>query len=227
MNVRLTLPIVFAFAFPNFVLPVHAQLVPGTGQQIMEVFDDFEDPRIGRYTLNLPKSSSNIDKTERHPSGFSANRLYLESMYRGTPDYVRRIETPAGSDCPEAKAPWSMQTLQSGIPGQSVAHISARRPDRGGSTVKLGYMMPVGMVASLLRARVFVPPFDKWERRHGSHFGFRADCTTTITKTTSMGRIFKSVGSHKALEQYWPGFFIQLNSEESQTRDSPKTTHRF
>lgn len=214
MNVRLTLPIVFAFAFPNFVLPVQAQLVPGTGQQIMEVFDDFEDPDWN-FTLNLPKSSSNIDKTERHPSGFSANRLYLESMYRGTPDYVKRIDTPAGG-LPGSKGALAMQTMQSGVPGH-LSHTFQQDDLIAGVQQKLGYMMPVGWSPSYV-CRVYVPPFDKWERRHGSHFGFRADCTTTITKTTSIGKFFKSVGSHKALEQYWPGFFIQLNLKK-ETRE--------
>ena len=210
MNVRLTLPIVFAFAFPNFILPVQAQVVPGTGQQIMEVFDDFEDPNWN-FTLNLPKSSANIDKTERHPSGFSANRLYLESMYRGTPDFVRRIDTPP-KGLPGSKGALAMQTMQSGIPGQT-SHTFQQDDLIAGVQTKLGYMMPVGWTPSYV-CRVYVPPFDKWERRHGSHFGFRADCTTTITKKTSMGRIFKTFGTQKALEQYWPGFFIQLNLKE-------------
>jgi hypothetical protein len=67
MRIRLILPIVFALAFPHLVMPVDAQVVPGTGQQIVEVFDDFEDPNWS-YTLNLPKASANIDKIERQPS---------------------------------------------------------------------------------------------------------------------------------------------------------------
>jgi hypothetical protein len=210
MKLRLALPIIFVFAFPNLVLPVHAQVVPGTGQQIKEVFDDFEDPDWN-FTLNLPKSSSNIDKTERHPSGFSANRLYLESLYRGTPDYVKRCETPPGG-IPGSKGSLAMQTLNSGIPGRT-SHTFQQDDLIAGVQQKLGYMIPVSWTPSYT-CRVYVPPFDKWERRHGSHFGFRADCTTTITKTSSIGRIFKSVGTHRALEQYWPGFFIQLNLKE-------------
>ena len=191
-------------------MPAQAQVVPGTGQQIVEVFDDFEDPTWA-FTLNLPKASANIDKTERHPSGFSNNRLYLESLYRGTPDFVHRIETPPGG-LPGSTGALAMQTLNSGIPGQRSYEF--QQDDLiAGVQQKLGYMLPVSWTPSYV-TRVYVPPFDKWERRHGSHFGFRADCTTTIEKPTSMGRFFKSMKSAKKLEQYWPGFFIQLNLKE-------------
>ena len=59
-----------------------------------------------------------------------------------------------------------------------------------------------------------MPPFDQWEQRHGSHFGFRADCTTTINKPSKTGRFFKTSKTTKALEQYWPGFFVQLNLKQ-------------
>jgi hypothetical protein len=210
MKLRLTLPIVFAFAFPHLIMPAQAQVVPGTGQQIIEVFDDFEDPTWS-FTLNLPKASSNIDKTERHPSGFSANRLYLESLYRGTPDFVQRIETPPGG-IPGSKGALAMQTLNSGIPGK---HSYTFQQDDliAGVQQKLGYMMPVSWTPSYT-CRVYIPPFDKWERRHGSHFGFRADCTTTIEKQTSVGKFFRNMKMSKKVEQYWPGFFIQLNLKE-------------
>ena len=210
MKIRLTLPIVFAFAFPHLIMPAQAQLVPGTGQQIIEVFDDFEDPTWA-FTLNLPKASANLDKTERHPSGFSNNRLYLESLYRGTPDFVHRVETPPGG-IPGSKGALAMQTMNSGVPGR---HSYEFQQDDliAGVQQKLGYMMPVSWSPSYV-CRVYVPPFEKWERRHGSHFGFRADCTTTIDKPTAVGRFFKSMKTTKKLEQYWPGFFIQLNMKE-------------
>ena len=207
MKLRMTLPIVFVFAFLYLAIPLHAQVVPGTGQQIVEVFDDFEDPTWS-FNLNLPKSSSNIDKVERHPSGFSNNRMYLESMYRGTPDFVRRVDTPAGG-IPGSKGALAMQTLNSGIPGQ-LSHTFQQDDLIAGVQTRLGYMMPAGWTPSYV-CRVYIPPFEKWEQRHGSHFGFRADCTTTIDKPNSVGRFFKTFGSSKKLEQYWPGFFIQLN----------------
>ena len=208
MNSRLILPIVFAFAFPNLAIPLHAQVVPGSGQQIVEVFDDFEDTEWS-YTFNLPKSSANIDKVERHPSGFSNNRTFLESMYRGTPDFVRRVETPPGGIA-GSKGSLAMQTLNSGIPGRT-SHTFQQDDLIAGVQTKLGYMLPVSWTPSYT-CRVYVPPFDKWEQRHGSHFGFRADCLTTIN-TPTMGRFFKGFGSLKKQEQYWPGFFIQLNQK--------------
>lgn len=203
---RIALPIVFAFAFPNLVMPVQAQLVPGTGQQIVEVFDDFEDPSWN-FTLNLPKSSANIDKVERHPSGTSDNGKFLESMYRGTPDFVRRIETPPGG-IPGSTGSLAMQTLNSGIPGAR-SHTFQQDDLIAGVQHKLGYSLPASWAPSYV-CRVYVPPFEKWERRNGSHFGFRADCVTTIS-TPTMGRFFKNVASMRKQEQYWPGFFIQLN----------------
>ena len=203
---RIALPIVFAFAFPNLVMPVQAQLVPGTGQQIIEVFDDFEDPNWN-FTPNLPKSSANIDKVERHPSGMSDNGKYLESMYRGTPDFVRRVETPPGG-IPGSTGSLAMQTLNSGIPGAR-SHTFQQDDLIAGMQNKLGYSLPSSWSPSYV-CRVYIPPFEKWERRNGSHFGFRADCVTTIN-TPTMGRFFKNVASMRKQEQYWPGFFIQLN----------------
>ena len=143
MNLRLTLPIVFALAFPNLVVSVQAQVVPGTGQQIVEVFDDFEDP-TWNFNLNLPKSSANIDKVERQPSGFANNRLFLESLYRGTPDFVRRIDTPAGG-IPGSKGSLAMQTLNSGIPGQ-LSHTFQQDDLIAGVQQKLGYTRLRGRV---------------------------------------------------------------------------------
>ena len=207
MNLRFALPIVFIFAFPHLIMPVQAQVVPGTGQQIMEVFDDFEDPAWA-FNLNLPKSSANIDKVERHPSGFSNNRLYLESLYRGTPDFVRRVETPPGG-LPGSTGALALQTMHSGIPG-TTSNTFQQDDLIAGVQQKLGYMMPASWTPSYV-VRVYIPPFDKWEQRHGSHFGFRADCNTTIDKPTKIGKFFKSMGTTKKLEQYWPGFFVQLH----------------
>ena len=210
MNMRWTWPFFFALVFPQLIQPAQAQIVPGPGQQIVEVFDDFEDPTWA-FNLNLPKASANIDKTERHPSGFSNNRLYLESLYRGTPDFVRRIETPPGG-LRGSTGSLAMQTLNSGIPGQR-SYTFQQDDLIAGVQQKLGYMMPVSWSPSYV-CRVYIPPFDQWEQRHGSHFGFRADCTTTINKPSKTGRFFKTSKTTKALEQYWPGFFVQLNLKQ-------------
>lgn len=207
---RYSLPIVFAFAFPNLVMSVHAQVVPGTGQQVLECFDDFEDP-TWNFTLNLPKGSAEKDKQERHPSGFSANYQFLESLYRGTPDFVRRVETPPGG-IPGSTGALAIQTLHSGIPGQ--LSYTFQQDDLIAAVLnKLGYAMPVSSTPSYT-CRIYVPPLEKWERRHGSHFGYRADCLTTISTSKAVSRFFKSFNNISKREQYWPGFFLQLNLKE-------------
>jgi hypothetical protein len=105
-----------------------------------------------------------------------------------------------------------MQTLNSGIPGQR-SYTFQQDDLIAGVQQKLGYMMPVSWSPSYV-CRVYMPPFDQWEQRHGSHFGFRADCTTTINKPSKTGRFFKTSKTNKALEQYWPGFFVQLNLKQ-------------
>src|SRR5262245_12748220 len=95
---------------------LQAQVVPGTGTKLEGVGDDFEDENWS-YTYNLPKASSNIDKIDRLPAGASSNSRWFESTYRGTPDFVRRVETPAGG-LPGSKGSMALQTLNSGIPGQ-------------------------------------------------------------------------------------------------------------
>ena len=49
-------------------------IVPGTGQRVVKVGDDFEDEKWS-YVFNSPKSSDEQDKQQRLPAGRSANRL--------------------------------------------------------------------------------------------------------------------------------------------------------
>src|SRR5690349_39443 len=96
--------------------PLSAQLVPGTGTKITSVGDDFED-ESWHYSYNLPKASSEQDKQDRLPAGFSNTNRWLESTYRGTPDFLKRVETPPGG-IPGSKGALAIQTLNSGIPGR-------------------------------------------------------------------------------------------------------------
>ena len=60
--------------------PAQAQgLVPGTGQKVSQVGDDFEDPDW-KYIFNGYKSSEEQDGQHRLPSGYSDNRRLMESM---------------------------------------------------------------------------------------------------------------------------------------------------
>src|SRR6516225_6106381 len=54
----------------NLVAQYSYHVIPGRGQKVTEVGDDFEDPEWA-YHENAPKSSSNIDSQDRLPSGIS------------------------------------------------------------------------------------------------------------------------------------------------------------
>lgn len=189
-------------------------IVPGTGQKWEGVGDDFED-ESWEFLLNLPKSSKNIDQVVRGPSGYSTNDRMLESTYRGTPDIVRRVETPPGG-LPGSKGALLLQTRESGIPGQLsykmqqddlIVNVAGRigghiTPDRQPSVV----------------VRVYAPPFDEWEERTGSHFGFRIEASgwgvgEVEKKTGFLNRKTVKVRDRK-YENYWPGFFFQFNRKE-------------
>ncbi len=186
-----------------------AQVVPGTGTKLTNACDDFED-EAWTYTYNLPKASSNIDKQDRQPAGFSSNYKWAESAFRGTPDFVRRVETPAGG-IPGSKGSMAMQTLNSGIPNRTSATF--QQDDLIANLAQTVGFLPVGRSPSIV-TRVYLPPFDQWEKRTGSTFGFRADCVTIIDKPASAGRgFFRRAGSSKTTEAYWPGMFIQFNSK--------------
>lgn len=189
--------------------PAVAQVVPGAGQRIVELGDDFEDANWS-FTLNLPKASSNIDKVGRGPMGFSANGMWFESAYRGTPDFVKRVETPPGGITGSTGA-LALQTLYSGIPGQ-LSNKFQQDDLIANVQQKMGFMIPASWTPSYV-VRVYVPPFENWEKRIGSSFGFRADCQTMINKPTKVGKLFRTGGTSREIEQYWPGFFIQFNGK--------------
>lgn len=209
MRLKKSLGLLFAAAIFGFQAPVDAQVVPGTGQQLTELGDDFEDPNWN-FTLNLPKASTNIDKVDRQPAGYSSNGMWFESTFRGTPDFVKRIDTPEGG-LPGSKGAMALQTLYSGIPGQ-LSNKFQQDDLIANVSQKLGYMLPANWTPSYV-VRIYVPPFDQWEQRVGSSFGFRADCQTIINKPTKVGKLFRTGGTSREVEQYWPGFFIQFNGK--------------
>jgi len=209
MRKKISLGLAVVASLLGWQMPSEAQVVPGSGQQIIEVGDDFEDPKW-TYTFNLPKASSNIDKVDRQPAGFSSNSMWFESLYRGTPDFVKRVETPAGG-IPGSKGALAMQTLYSGIPGQ-LSNKFQQDDLIANVNQKLGYMLPASWTPSYV-ARIYVPPFEDWEKRVGSSFGFRADCQTIINKPTKAGKFFRTGGTSREMEQYWPGFFFQYNAK--------------
>ncbi|HUQ70570.1 MAG TPA: hypothetical protein VM165_13655 [Planctomycetaceae bacterium] len=203
--------LLFSFAVPTF-----AQVVPGTGTKL-NAGDDFEKEDFA-FTLNLPKASSNIDKVDRQPAGFSSNNRWFESTYRGTPDIVKRVPTPAGG-LEGSTGAMALRTMQSGVPGR--LSMKFQQDDLiANFATTIGYLS-VNRTPSIV-ARVYLPPFDQWEKRTGSHFGFRADCQTVLNKPTATGRLFRTASTRREMEAYWPGLFIQFNSKHDRpgTEDS-------
>ncbi len=64
--------------------------------------------------------------------------------------------------------------------------------------------------------RVYVPPFEEWENRSGSTFGFRLALQThawKVPEKKSGGFFFSRNRPEYTDEVYWPGIFIQFRSE--------------
>ncbi len=185
-----------------------AQLVPGTGEKLTEIGDDFED-ETWSYIPNLPKSSNNIDKQVRYPSGQTNNNRWFESLLRGQPDVVERVATPAGG-LPNSKGSMKLHSLQTGIPGGPSYKMQQddfilNGNSRFGSTIQSSW-------SPNCVCRVYLPPFEQWEKRTGSTLGFRIETLTHVMKPGS-GKLFRKIGKSKTLEQAWPGMFIQFNSK--------------
>lgn len=187
-------------------------LVPGTGRQVMEVGDTFEDADWD-YIPNWPKSSSNIDGDERQPTGISKNNRWFESAFRGQPDVIKRVPTPEGG-IPGSKGALLLQSRNTGIPG-TVTHKMQQDDLLLNCSAALGGYIPVSWSPSCV-VRVYLPPFDQWEKRTGTSFALRADCAAYTTKP--VGRFFARHMTHQ-LESYWPGIFIQFNSKSDGQRD--------
>jgi hypothetical protein len=196
-----------AIATAVAIMPSNATaqvLVPGTGQKLTNVGDDFEDEKWD-YVYNLPKSSEENDKRQRLPGGYSKNSRWFEGAMRGQPDQISRVPTPpdgiSGSD-----GSMMMRSKQTGVPGyytgkfeqdDFICNVSSR----------LGGGIPIWRQPSVV-VRVHVPPFEHWERRNGPSFGFRTACQTH--KTESKRGKFGSVSRNVKQETYWPGFFIHF-----------------
>jgi hypothetical protein len=180
------------------VIPGQNPVVPGSGIKVTAVGDDFEDANWV-YNYNHPKSSRNINRRENGPLGVSANGRWLEGPHRGTPDVLERISTPPGG-LPGSTGALLIRTIHPGIPKQITF-----KPQQDDIMVsvrqRLGSSVPASAVPSCT-VRVYVPPFEEWEDRTGSSFGFRIDCWGSKPGT-------------RGLEQYWPGMFINFRSSTS------------
>lgn len=179
-----------------------APFVPGTGEFLDDCSDDFENEDWS-YRYNHPKSSYEQDENQRGPGGFSNNGLWHEGGKRGTPDLVKRVETPPGG-LEGSGGALLMRTRLSGIPGKLTGQQQQddllMKFDR-----KLGRVIPVAWRPSCT-VRVYLPAFEQWENRSGPSFGVRADCR---------GR-----NPDGDVEPYWPGMFILFRSETSRNIES-------
>lgn len=175
-------------------------LVPGTGTLVKGIGDDFED-ETWKWSYNHPKSSEEQDKRLRGPMGRSQNGRWFEGPKRGTPDVVKRIELPAPG-LEGSTHGLLIATLHAGIPGRTTYQM--HQDDLIYHMQKVtGRGISVAESPSVV-ARVYVPPFEQWEKRNGPTFGFRAGCYTHAIIT---GEDHPDKGRF-GLEEYWPGMFI-------------------
>jgi hypothetical protein len=182
-------------------------IVPGTGTRV--AYDDMEDPAWS-YELNLPKASSNLDNQERQPGGSSANGKWYESSLRGEPDLIKRVPTPAGG-LPGSKGAMLLRTLNSGMPTHHTSKFQQDDLVFNASMSTGGYISPSRTPNVVVR--VYLPPFDQWEKRTGTSFGIRADVIGTFHKKDAPSRGFFRRAPATSVEPFWPGMFIQFNSK--------------
>lgn len=186
-----------------------APFVPGTGAFLEDCCDDFEDPNWS-YRYNHPKSSHEQDDNQRSPGGRSNNNLWHEGGKRGTPDLVKRVETPLGG-IPGSTGALMFATKNSGIPGR-VSNSQQQDDLLMLFDRRLGRSIPISWQPSCT-VRVYLPPFDEWENRTGAQFGMRADCTGRNPDGTT--------------EAYWPGMFLLFQSKNQKVaEDSAKISVR-
>lgn len=196
-----------------------AQIVPGTGNRMAQVGDDFEDPAWG-FIFNFPKSSNNLDEQVRKPGGRSRNGRWEESALRGEPDVIRRVSTPPGGLTGSTGA-LALRSLNTGIPNRVSNQLQQDDLIMVGSA-RLGGKISVSRGPNAV-VRVWLPPFEEWEPRTGNSFAMRADCTTHVSKKAEV-TLFSSSSKSKELEEYWPGMFIWFNSK-SDGRNKADSAH--
>lgn len=194
----------FVLAIPIFFLDAQAQLVPGTGMKLQQVGDDFEDEKW-EWIPNGYKASREQDEQMRSPTGYSNNKRWFESPKRGMPDHIVRVPTPEGG-IPGSKGALKIQTLNSGVPG-----VNSNQMEQ--DDLVMACSSRIGAISvsrnPSCTCRIYLPPFERWEKRSGTHFGYRIDVKTTITE--SKKKFLFSKSSQKQ-EEYWPGYFIEFHS---------------
>lgn len=182
---------------------------PGTGVREEHVGDDFENTGW-TYIPNNPKCSQELEGGAgyRPPAGISFNRRWIESTYRGHPDYIARIATPAGG-VPGSAGAMLMRTLNSGrlIPPGAPTY-TVQQDDfmtdttwlerqivyTSGATTNWAHVVPVSCRPSVL-VRIYLPPFSQFPQQLEQH-----DVFALRTQMYSQG----SSGPN-----YWPGIWLR------------------
>ena len=187
--------------------------VPGTGQKVVQVGDDFEDEEWG-YQFNLPKSSKNLNEYTGGAGGKSDNGRWYEGVKRGQPDIIKRVATPAGG-VEGSEGSLLLQSLRTGIQNRPTYKL---QQDDFVCNIhyRLGGAIPVHQRPSFT-CKVFLPPIDQWEERNGCSFAIRGSVDTRIHKVPEdAGRFARPMLTR---ETYWPGLFIQFESKEKTGRE--------
>ncbi|MEZ6095822.1 MAG: hypothetical protein R3C03_16595 [Pirellulaceae bacterium] len=204
------------------VLPVANSLaqavIPGTGAELAEVGDDFED-EAWAYNQNLPKVYNHGDDalSKNLPLGESTNGRWHEGQKRGQPDIVARVETPPGGLVGSAGS----MLLRSKITGSSHPSYQQQQDDFICNVAGRVGKIDVSRSPSVV-TRVWFPPIEEWEERSGCHFAFRVSLEHD---TTAISR-FRRASFSAEDGVYWPGFF--LNRELPKTNpDGSQTPGRF
>ena len=190
--------------------PAWAQrpVVPGTGQLLAAVGDDFEDPNWS-YTPNNPKSTEDIDEEQHLPTGRTNNGRWYEGIKRGHPDIVERVSTPEGG-LPGSEGAMLMRSKFTGIPGRPSGQMH-QDDFIGNVQSRLRRPLDAAEVPSVT-TRLFLPPVEEWEHRNGPHFGFRLALETTALVERETG-FFGMKRRKMDNEVYWPGMFIEFTSK--------------
>lgn len=211
------LPLLFALSVAVFVshgtelVGQTKIVVPGSGQRVPGVGDDFEDENWS-FAFRGQKSSENIDNQQRLPAGESSNGRWYEGIKRGYPDIVRRVATPEGG--PEGSTgALLLQSLRTGVPGRPSGKLQ-QDDFICNVNYRLRRPIPISREPNFV-VRVFLPPVDEWENRTGPHFSVRCALEATVAKKQT--GLFASSGNEK--EIYWPGMFLEFVSKDGRTRE--------
>lgn len=180
-------------------------LIPGTGTQLTEVGDDFEDQEWA-WQPNLPKVFNHKDDTrsKNYPLGKAANDRWFEGQVRGQPDSVRRVATPPGG----LEGSTGALALKSLRTGASRPGFQQQQDDFIANVAQRVGTIPASREPSVV-TRVWLPPIDQWENRTGCHFAYRVGLETNPNARQRGG-----VRYDKFQGMYWPGMFIHMDSKE-------------